>query len=69
MSQPRDALHVAIAAFYGVEYLVSWNFRHIVNAAMRSRIEQVCRKAGFEPPIICTPEELAGEEDNEISDR
>jgi len=67
-SQPRDALHVAIAAFYGVEYLVSWNFRHIVNAALRSRIEAICRDAGFEPPVICTPEELAAEEDNEISD-
>jgi len=67
-SQPRDALHIAIAAFYGVEYLVSWNFRHIVNAAIRSRIEAICREAGFEPPIICTSEELAAEEDNEISD-
>ncbi len=53
---------------YGVEYLVSWNFRHIVNAAMRARIEKVCRDAGFEPTIICSPEELAAEEDNEISD-
>ena len=31
---------------------------HIANAAMRSRIERVCRSAGYEPPVICTPHEL-----------
>ena len=67
-SEPRDAYHVAIAAVHGVEYLVTWNFKHIANATMRGRIEAVCRDAGFEPPVICTPDELAGESDNEISD-
>lgn len=42
----EDAAHVAIAAANGVDYLVTWNFRHIANAAMRSRIERVCRRAG-----------------------
>ena len=37
---------------------MTWNFRHIANAAMRSRIERVCRSAGYEPPVICTPHEL-----------
>jgi predicted nucleic acid-binding protein len=60
-SEPRDSLHIATSAVYGVNYLVTWNFKHIANAAMRSRIEAVCRDAGFEPPIICTPEELSGE--------
>ena len=59
LSEPRDALHIAIAAVYGVQYLVTWNFKHIANATMRSGIESVCRNSGFEPPIICTPEELA----------
>jgi len=53
-----DAAHIAIAATNGVDYLVTWNFRHIANAAMRSRIEGVCRQAGYEPPVICTPGEL-----------
>ena len=53
-----DAAHIAIAVTNGVDYLVTWNFRHIANAAMRSRIEQVCRGAGYEPPVICTPNEL-----------
>ena len=53
-----DAAHIAIAVTNGVDYLVTWNFRHIANAAMRSRIERVCREAGYEPPTICTPNEL-----------
>jgi len=61
-SEPRDSLHVAISAVYGVNYLATWNFKHIANATMRGRIESVCRDAGFEPPIICTPEEMAGSE-------
>ena len=53
-----DALHVAVAAVNGVDYLVTWNLRHIANPAMRRRIEEVCRNCGYEPPILCTPEEL-----------
>jgi len=58
-----DAAHIAIAVTNGVDYLVTWNFRHIANAAMRSRIERVCRQAGYEPPVICTPSELMESED------
>jgi hypothetical protein len=63
-SEPRDALHVVIAAVNGVQYLVTWNFKHIANATLRTRINNVCRNNGFEPPIICTPEELAGMTDD-----
>ncbi len=56
-----DALHVAMAAVHGMSYLLTWNCKHIANAAMRIRIEQLCRDAGFEPPVICTPLELAEE--------
>ena len=44
-----DAAHIAIAVTNGVDFLVTWNFRHIANATMRVRIEQVCRQAGYEP--------------------
>lgn len=54
----EDAAHIAIAVTNGVDYLVTWNFRHIANAALRARIELVCRQQGYEPPIICTPNEL-----------
>ena len=62
-SEPRDAFHIAIAAVNGVEYLLTCNFKHIANASLRSRIERICRDAGYEPPIICTPDELMGTED------
>ncbi|MHB9081288.1 MAG: type II toxin-antitoxin system VapC family toxin [Pirellulaceae bacterium] len=62
-SEPRDAYHIAIAAVNGIKYLVTWNFKHIANAAMREQIEAVCRNAGFEPPVICTPDELLGVDD------
>lgn len=53
-----DAVHVAIAAENGVDYLLTWNLRHLANATIRGKIEDACRKAGLRPPIICTPEEL-----------
>ena len=56
-----DALHVAMAAVHGMDYLLTWNCRHIANAALRGRIEELCREAGFEPPIVCTPLELPKE--------
>jgi predicted nucleic acid-binding protein len=59
-TEPRDAFHIAIAATNGVKYLLTWNFKHIANAKLRKRIEGVCRDSGFEPPTICTPDELLG---------
>jgi len=56
-----DALHIAIATVHGVDYLLTWNCTHIANAMMRSQIEHLCRAAGYEPPVLCTPEELLEE--------
>ena len=53
-----DAAHIATAAVHGMDYLLTWNCRHIANAVLRPDIEDICRVAGFEPPVICTPEEL-----------
>src|SRR5436853_917070 len=58
MKAAQDALHIAVACVNGMDYLLPWNCKHIANAKMRSKIDQVCREAGFIPPIICTPEEL-----------
>ena len=55
-----DALHIAVAAINGMDYLLTWNCSHIANAVLRPRIEAICREAGCEPPIICTPLELLG---------
>ena len=53
-----DALHIAVAVTNRVNYLLTWNCKHLANAALRTRIEYVCRLRGYEPVIICTPEEL-----------
>lgn len=56
----RDALHIAIAAAHGIDFLVTWNCTHIANAEMAAKIAAVCREYGLECPVICTPEELMG---------
>lgn len=61
LTAASDALHLAIAATNGIEYLVTWNCRHLANAALRRDIERQCRSRGYEPVIICTPEELLEE--------
>ena len=53
-----DALHVSIATVCDMEYLLTWNCTHIANAVLRPRIEAICRSFGYEPPTICTPQEL-----------
>ncbi len=56
-----DAQHIAIAAVNSIEYLISWNYRHIVNETKRKLINQVCSDAGFQPTTLCTPIELIEE--------
>ncbi len=56
----RDAAHVAVAAVHAVDYLLTWNCRHLANAQIARRIASVCEKLGHRMPIICTPEELMG---------
>jgi hypothetical protein len=53
-----DAFHISVAAVNGIEYLLTWNCKHIANPALRPRIERICRELGYEPPAICTPQEL-----------
>ena len=52
-----DSLHIALAAVHGMDYLLTWNCKHIANATKRLEIEEICREQGFEPPVICTPDE------------
>ena len=56
-----DAQHIAIATVNSIEYLISWNYRHIVNEAKRSLINEICHAAGFQPTTLCTPIELIEE--------
>lgn len=57
----EDALHISVATAHGMDYLLTWNCKHIANAETRNLIVTTCRAEGYEPPIICTPEELLGE--------
>ena len=53
-----DAVHVAAAATHGMDFLLTWNCKHIANAIIRGRLEMLCRTHNLQPPMICTPEEL-----------
>ena len=58
-----DAVHIAVAAYHGVDFLMTWNVAHIANAALRRRVEDVCRDQGYGAPILCTPDELMEDAD------
>ena len=56
-----DALHVAIASFHKIDYLVTWNFGHLANVRRQARIRLFNTAAGFYVPMIVTPEFLVSE--------
>jgi predicted nucleic acid-binding protein len=53
-----DALHIAVCAVHGVDYLLTWNCKHIANAQTMSLIENTCAELGYPCPRLCTPLEL-----------
>jgi predicted nucleic acid-binding protein len=57
----RDAAHIAVAAIHGIDYLLTWNCKHLANAQIVRRISLVCERLSQRMPVICTPEELMGE--------
>lgn len=57
-----DALHLALGVQHGMDYLLSWNFAHIVGARPRAIIQAVNYELGIDTPVICTPEELLEED-------
>jgi len=61
-SSALDASHIALAAVHGMDFLLTWNFRHINNAETKARIVAEVEAAGYQCPVICSPEELGGEE-------
>lgn len=64
-----DALHIAIATVHGMDFLLTWNCTHIANAEILPFLRRVALSAGYELPVICTPEGLmGGEHDEEGSD-
>ncbi len=56
----NDSLHIAVAAVHGLDYLLTWNFRHLDNAELKPAIRRLCIMKGYACPEICTPQELMG---------
>ncbi len=54
----RDAAHIAFASVHEMDFLLTWNCRHIHNAMISRRMSEVCSAQGFALPILCTPREL-----------
>jgi hypothetical protein len=55
-----DGIHVAIATVHQMDYLLTWNCRHLANAEIQKEISNLCTQLGYNMPVICTPEELMG---------
>ncbi len=62
---PDDALHIAIATVEKMDFLVSWNFKHITNAQRIPLVKRICEDNGYECPEICTPYQLQQDGGNE----
>ncbi len=58
-----DISHIAIASIHQVDFLLTLNCKHIANAFIYRRIEQICRDFGLKAPVVCTPQEILGKKD------
>jgi predicted nucleic acid-binding protein len=56
-----DAVHIAAAPVHGLDYLLTWNCKHIANAQIQRKLAEISLDLGYELPIICTPYELLGD--------
>lgn len=61
VNSEEDALHIGLAAASGVDFLLTWNFKHINNAHTKAAITAVVESHGFVCPMLCSPEELGVE--------
>jgi predicted nucleic acid-binding protein len=53
-----DAVHIAAATVHGIDYLLTWNCKHIANAQIQRKLAEISLDFGYELPILCTPYEL-----------
>jgi len=54
----EDALHIALAAVHGMHYVLTWNFKHLNNVQTKGKIADFIEECGYEPPLVCSPDEL-----------
>ena len=59
-----DAVHIALASVYEVDFLVTWNFKHIANPHIRERMRSKINESGFRMPVMCSPEELLNDDES-----
>jgi PIN domain len=57
-----DSVHIAAATVHGMDYLLTWNCKHIANAQIQKKLAQISFDFGYELPILCTPYELLGDQ-------
>jgi predicted nucleic acid-binding protein len=60
-----DGMHLAFAVHYELDYLLTWNCRHLANAGVARALADLSRTEGFWLPIVCTPETMLGEAEDE----
>jgi hypothetical protein len=56
-----DAIHIAAATVHGMNYLLTWNCKHIANAQIQGKLAEISLDFGHVLPIFCTPNELMGD--------
>ncbi len=59
-----DAAHIAVATVHHMQFLLTWNCTHLANAEILAQVHAICTQLGYAAPIICTPEELLGGQDD-----
>jgi len=55
-----DAIHIAAATIHGMDYLLTWNCKHIANAQIQGKLAEISLDFGYVLPVLCTPNELMG---------
>jgi hypothetical protein len=53
-----DAVHLAIAVWHKMDYLLSWNCKHLASARVQKRLQQMNTRLKVHVPVVCTPEGL-----------
>jgi hypothetical protein len=56
-----DAIHIAAATVHGIDYLLTWNCKHIANAQIQGKLAEISLDFGYVLPVLCTPNELMGD--------
>jgi hypothetical protein len=59
----EDALHLAFALIHNLDYIISWNFKHIVKPKTKKAVKIIALKEGFKAVEIITPEEVVANAD------